>query len=75
MIQTHYIYCALHFYYYAISSTSDHQALDPRGWGPLLQKRNKEELSAYRIPSRLDLQEHIQLILELLTQENVTEVH
>ena len=22
------------FYYYDISSTSDHQALDPRGWGP-----------------------------------------
>ena len=30
MIQAHYIYCALHFYYYYISSTSD-----PRGWGPL----------------------------------------
>ena len=36
MIQTHSIYCALYFYYYYISSTSDHQALDPRGWGPLL---------------------------------------
>ena len=35
MIQAHYIYCALYFYYYYISSTSDHQALDPRGWGPL----------------------------------------
>ena len=30
------IYCALYFYYYDISSTSDHQALDPGGWGPLL---------------------------------------
>ena len=48
---------------------------DPRGWGPLLQKKNKEELSAYRVSSRLGLLEHIQLILELLTQENVTEVH
>ena len=35
MIQVLYIYCALHFYYYYISSTSDHQALAPRSWGPL----------------------------------------
>ena len=28
MIQAHYIYCALYFYCYYISSTSDHQALD-----------------------------------------------
>ena len=35
IIQAHYIYCALYFCYYYISSTSDHQALDPRGWGPL----------------------------------------
>ena len=35
MIQVHYIYCALYFCYYYISSTSDHQASDPRGWGPL----------------------------------------
>ena len=35
MIQACYIYCAFHFYYYYISSTSDHQALDPRSWGPL----------------------------------------
>ena len=33
MTQAHYIYCAL--YYYDISSTSDHPALDPRDWGPL----------------------------------------
>ena len=32
MIQVHYIYYALYFYYY-ISSTSDYQALDPKGWG------------------------------------------
>ena len=36
MIQVHYIFCTLYFYYYYISSTSDHQALDPRGWGLLL---------------------------------------
>ena len=28
MIQAHYIYCTLYFYYYYISSTSDHEALD-----------------------------------------------
>ena len=28
IIQAHYIYCALYFYFYFISSTSDHQALD-----------------------------------------------
>ena len=37
MIKVHYIYYALYFYYYHISSTSDHQALDPGGWGPLEQ--------------------------------------
>ena len=35
MIQGHYIYCALYFYYYYISPTSDLQVLDPGGWGPL----------------------------------------
>ena len=35
MIQIRYICCALYFYYYSISSTSDHQALDPKGRGPL----------------------------------------
>ena len=34
--QAHYIYCAIYFYYDYISCTSDHQTLDPRGWGPLL---------------------------------------
>ena len=33
MIQAYYVYWALCFYNY-ISSTSDHQALDARGWGP-----------------------------------------
>jgi len=36
MIQVHYMYLALYFYYYYISPTSDHQMLDPGGWGPLL---------------------------------------
>ena len=31
MIQVHCIYCELYLYYYCISSTSDLQALDPRG--------------------------------------------
>jgi len=35
MIQVHSIYCALCFYYYSISSPSDHQALDPGTWGLL----------------------------------------
>ena len=35
MIQEHCIYCALYFYYYDVSSTSDHQALGPRGWEPM----------------------------------------
>ena len=33
--QVCYVYCALLFYYYYISSTPDHQTLDPRGWGSL----------------------------------------
>ena len=36
MLQVHYFYPALYFYDYYISSTSDHQALDSGGWGPLL---------------------------------------
>ena len=39
MIQAHYVYCILHFCYYYISSISDHQALDPGGWGPLSSSR------------------------------------
>ena len=35
MSQAHYIYCAPYFYFYYISSTLDHQTLDPGGWGPL----------------------------------------
>ena len=36
MTWAHYIYCDLYFYYYYHSCTSDHQALDPWGWGPRL---------------------------------------
>ena len=32
-IPVHHIYRALYFYYYSISSISDHQALDPRQLG------------------------------------------
>ena len=32
VIQVHYIYCVLYFCYGHVSSTSDHQALDPGGW-------------------------------------------
>ena len=44
VIQVHYIYPALDFYYYYISSTSDHQALDPRDWGPLPKRETKSPL-------------------------------
>ena len=36
IIQARFISCALYFSYY-ISFIADHQALDPGGWGPLLQ--------------------------------------
>ena len=36
IIQVHYSYHALYFYCYYISYTSEHQALDLRGWGPLV---------------------------------------
>jgi len=31
-------FCALYFSYCCISSTSDHQAFNPAGWGPLLRE-------------------------------------
>lgn len=30
--------CVFYFYYYYISCTSDHQSLNPRGWGPCFRK-------------------------------------
>ena len=50
MIQAHYTYCALYFYYYYISSTSDHQALELRdGRSPTVERRtfSVSYLSAY----------------------------
>ena len=39
----YYAYCAFYFRYYYFSSTSDHQALDPRGWGtPVLQNKSQD---------------------------------
>ena len=46
MIQAHYIYDAIYFCYYYISSTSDHQTLDPGGWGPL----KRTELKINSVP-------------------------
>ena len=44
IIPVYYIYCALYFYHYSISSTSDHQTLDPGSWVPLtLRKLWKDE--------------------------------
>ena len=34
MTRVHYMYCAFCLYFDYISPTSDHQALDPGGWGP-----------------------------------------
>ena len=36
MCVLHFYHCVFCFYYYSISSTSEHQALDPRGRAPLL---------------------------------------
>ena len=47
MIQGHCIYCALYFYQYYISSTSDHQALDPGCWGLLLWRYWKARWSNF----------------------------
>ena len=44
MIEEHYISCVLYFCYDCISSTSDHQALDPGGWGP----RYKEQICGFQ---------------------------
>ena len=45
MIQAHYACCALYFYCYYISSTSDHQVLDPGGWGPWSKPCEKARVS------------------------------
>ena len=47
MSQAHYIYCALYFCYYYTSSTSDQQALDSRGLGPLLLNITPESSASH----------------------------
>ena len=37
MVRVHYNYCALYFYSYYTSSTSDHRVLDSKGRGPLFR--------------------------------------
>ena len=56
MIQAHYRYCALYFCYYYISSTSDHQALDPGDGDPCytLKKNREMSLKGY-LPKALGL--------------------
>ena len=51
MIQACYFYGALHFYYYYVSSTSDHQVLDPGGWGCLAQSISVTLPSGYTLES------------------------
>ena len=54
MIQTHYIYCELYFSYNYIRFTSDHQALDHRGWRPLAYIIQEHKLTLFQgglIPS------------------------
>ena len=58
MIQVHYIYYALSFHYYYISSTSDHEGLDPRGWRALLQKEKRGLASTTPAEALLLLKEH-----------------
>ena len=60
MIQMHYIYYVLYFYSYYISPTSDHLALDPRGWEPLdkttiaiLQGRQVRQWQRWELNPRL----------------------
>ena len=49
VIQENYIYGALYFCYY-LSSTSDHQALDPGGWGPLLYCVARKQKQTVYVP-------------------------
>ena len=47
MIQAHYIYCELYYYY--INSTSGHQALDPGDWGHLHYVENFKKMQNSRV--------------------------
>ena len=67
MIQAHYIYCALYFYYYYISFTPDPQAFHGSTGNPYstVSHANHNELSLYRF-------EYIQLqVTEYLTNSNI----
>ena len=55
MIQVHYIYCALYFCDYDISSTSDHQALNPESWGALLWNNWEGKVGGWSKANRLGL--------------------
>ena len=61
MIRVHYMYRVLYFCYYYISSTSDHQALDLGGWGPLLQqvKANTVLKPDYPVGGEHQQQQHL----------------
>ena len=63
MSQSRYIYCALYFYHYYTSSTSDHQALDPRGWEPLPLNITPE--SSASLSPALKIKTILQLLLLL----------
>ena len=55
MIQVHYICCALYFhYYYYISSTSDHQAFDPGGWGYPAYGNQSDLIKSFSLSKQLD---------------------
>ena len=64
MIQVHYIYCALYFYYYYISSTADHQALDLGGGGPCQVIEWKK---VYKLESDVNL--HLFMMLKWTPEE------
>ena len=48
MIHAHYNYCTLYFNYYYTSSTLDHQALAPGGWGLLSQMILQPSICSFR---------------------------
>ena len=64
MIQAPYIYCALYFYYYYISSTADHQALDLGGGGPCQVIEWKK---VYKLESDVNL--HLFMMLKWTPEE------
>ena len=51
IIQANYTYCALQFHYYYISSTSGHQALDPRSWEPQYKTKRGQNYDFRKVAS------------------------